>query len=174
MAETQPLIECTSSMVTHWEGGQTVLYRIGFCSGLRIFYAIVGSHEVDITQTSYTERPVFDMAFYSFVYIWFPLKILPAKFLYLLLMSLQMAIHYLNISSNTGFYKIFASCIGSPWQGDSRAWPIHRQHSQSGRLWDNRNHWYYRQSMTIGDQSVPIFQDEEYCLCACKCPCMWA
>src|SRR6218665_1131039 len=26
-----------------------------------------------------------------------------------------------------------------------------------GRLWDNRNHW---QMMTIGDQSVPMFQDD--------------
>src|SRR6218665_1818702 len=29
-----------------------------------------------------------------------------------------------------------------------------------GRLWDNRNHRNNRQSMTIGDQSVPMFHDD--------------
>src|SRR6218665_3943351 len=28
-----------------------------------------------------------------------------------------------------------------------------------GRLWDNRNHRNNRQSMTIGDRSVPMFHD---------------
>src|SRR6218665_361522 len=45
----------------------------------------------------------------------------------------------------------------------NRARPIHRQHSQSvdilrGQLWDNQNN---QQSMTIGDQSMPMFQDED-------------
>src|SRR6218665_128737 len=29
-----------------------------------------------------------------------------------------------------------------------------------GRLWNNRNHRNNRQSMTIGDQSVPMFHDD--------------
>jgi|SRR6218665_1504843 len=29
-----------------------------------------------------------------------------------------------------------------------------------GQLWDNQNHRNNRQSMTIGDQSMPIFHDE--------------
>src|SRR6218665_3549463 len=30
-----------------------------------------------------------------------------------------------------------------------------------GRLWDNRNHRSHRQMMTIGDQSVPMFHDDD-------------